>query len=61
MMKAAVIREAGGPEALKIEQLPVPKPQPGWVLIRVNAFGFNRLEMYIRKVRPIRICAVLRC
>ena len=30
-MKAAVIREAGGPEVLKIEHVPVPKPEPGQV------------------------------
>ena len=51
MMKAAVIYEAGGPEVLKLEQRPVPTPEPGWVLIRVKAFGLNRSEMFTRKVR----------
>src|ERR1700757_606160 len=37
-MKAAVIREAGGPEVLKIESLPIPRPQTGQVLIHVKAF-----------------------
>ena len=35
-MKAAVIYEAGGPEVLKIESRPIPKPQAGGVLIRVE-------------------------
>jgi NADPH:quinone reductase-like Zn-dependent oxidoreductase len=49
MMKAAVIYEPGGPEVLKIERRPVPKPQPGEVLIRVRAFGVNRSELFTRQ------------
>jgi NADPH:quinone reductase-like Zn-dependent oxidoreductase len=48
-MKAAVIREPGGPEALKIESLPIPAPNPGWVLIRIRAFGLNRSELFTRQ------------
>jgi NADPH:quinone reductase-like Zn-dependent oxidoreductase len=48
-MKAAVIREPGGPEALKIETLSIPNSQPGWVLIRVKAFGLNRSELFTRQ------------
>jgi NADPH:quinone reductase-like Zn-dependent oxidoreductase len=48
-MKAAVIREPGGPEKLMIESLPIPQPQPGWVLIRVKAFGLNRSELFTRQ------------
>ena len=48
-MKAIVIREAGGPEVLKIETMPVPEPKPGWVLIRVRAFGLNRSELFTRQ------------
>ena len=49
MMKAAVIHEAGGPEVLKIESLPVPVPKNGEVLIRVKAFGLNRSELFTRQ------------
>jgi NADPH:quinone reductase-like Zn-dependent oxidoreductase len=49
MMKAAVIYEAGGPEVLKIESWPIPKPQAGEVLIRVKAFGLNRSELFTRR------------
>jgi NADPH:quinone reductase-like Zn-dependent oxidoreductase len=47
-MKAAVIREAGGPEVLKIESRAIPTPQSGEVLIRVKAFGLNRSELFTR-------------
>jgi len=48
-MKAAVIREAGGPEVLKLETLPIPAARPGWVLVRVKAFGLNRSELFTRQ------------
>jgi NADPH:quinone reductase-like Zn-dependent oxidoreductase len=48
-MKAAVIRQPGGPEMLRIESLPVPVAAPGQVLIRVEAFGLNRSEMFTRQ------------
>lgn len=48
-MKAAVIHEAGGPEVLKIENLPIPTPKNGEVLIRVKAFGLNRSELFTRQ------------
>ena len=48
-MKAAVIYEAGGPEVLKIESRPIPKPRPGEALIRVKAFGLNRSELFTRQ------------
>jgi NADPH:quinone reductase-like Zn-dependent oxidoreductase len=48
-MKAVVIHEAGGPEALVIEERPVPQVKPGWVLIRVKAFGLNRSELFTRQ------------
>ncbi len=49
MMKAAVIYEAGGPEVLKIESRPIPRPKDGQVLIRVKAFGLNRSELFTRR------------
>ena len=48
-MKAAVIRRPGGPEMLRIEKLPIPVAAPGQVLIRVEAFGLNRSEMFTRQ------------
>ncbi|KAK9329167.1 chaperonin 10-like protein [Lipomyces starkeyi] len=48
-MKAVVIHEAGGPEVLKLEIRPIPRPQNGQVLIRVKAFGLNRSELFTRQ------------
>ncbi|OAQ60728.1 zinc-binding oxidoreductase [Pochonia chlamydosporia 170] len=48
-MRAVVIREAGGPEVLKIEERRIPTPQPGQVLIRIKAFGLNRSELFTRQ------------
>lgn len=48
-MDAIVIREAGGPEVLKIEKIPVPQPKAGHILIKVKAFGLNRSELFTRQ------------
>src|SRR4051812_48589182 len=47
-MRAVVLDAPGPPEALRIREIPVPEPRPGWVLIRVKAFGINRSEMHTR-------------
>jgi NADPH:quinone reductase len=45
----AIVRQAfGGPEQLKITDVPTPAPSTGEVLIRVRAFGLNRAEQYFR-------------
>jgi NADPH:quinone reductase-like Zn-dependent oxidoreductase len=49
MMKAVVVHEPGGPEVLRVERVPVPKPARGEVLIRVKAFGLNRSELFTRR------------
>jgi NADPH2:quinone reductase len=48
-MKAIQISETGGPEVLKLVELPIPEPGPGQVLIRVEATGVNFIEIYFRK------------
>ena len=47
-MKAIVVREFGGPEVMKLEDLPEPSPGPGQVTIRVRAVGVNPVDAYIR-------------
>jgi len=47
-MRAVVLDAPGPPEALVIRDIPVPDPAPGWVLIRVRAFGLNRSELHTR-------------
>jgi len=48
MMKAWVRQNYGGPEQLKLRDLPMPVAGPGDVLVRVRAIGINRAEMYFR-------------
>ncbi|HEX6524952.1 MAG TPA: zinc-binding dehydrogenase [Streptosporangiaceae bacterium] len=47
-MKAVVLDGPGPPSALQIRQVPRPHPDPGWVLISVNAFGLNQAELHMR-------------
>jgi len=47
-MKAIVVREFGGPEVMKLEEVPVPSPGPGQLLVRVAAVGVNPVDGYIR-------------
>ena len=47
-MKALVVREFGGPEVMKIEEVPSPSAGPGQILIRVRAVGVNPVDTYIR-------------
>jgi len=48
-MKAIQIQETGGPEVLRIVDLPIPIPGPGEVLIRVETVGMNFIDIYFRK------------
>jgi NADPH2:quinone reductase len=48
-MKVMQVIETGGPEVLKLAELPIPEPGPGQVLIRVEAIGVNFIEVYFRK------------
>src|SRR5690349_20032909 len=48
IMRAVVLEAPGPPDALQIRELPIPEPRPGWVLIRVKAFGLNRSELHTR-------------
>src|SRR6266567_3968985 len=47
-MKAVVLSAPGPVENLQIRELPTPEPQPGWVRIKVEAFGLNRSELHTR-------------
>jgi NADPH2:quinone reductase len=47
-MKAILVREFGGPEVLKLEDVPTPKPAAGQVLVRVHAAGVNPYDTYMR-------------
>ena len=47
-MKAIRVHEFGGPEVLKLEEVPTPAPGADEVLINVNAIGINPIETYLR-------------
>ena len=47
-MKAIRVTAFGGPEVLRLEEVPTPKPGPGEVLVRVHAVGVNPVETYVR-------------
>ena len=47
-MKAIVIEQAGGPEALQLKEVPTPQVKPGWSLVKVKGFGINRSEIFTR-------------
>ncbi|MBA2441899.1 MAG: zinc-binding dehydrogenase [Rubrobacter sp.] len=47
-MRAIVVRETGGPEVLGLEDMPVPDPGEGEVLIRVVAAGVNYADAGLR-------------
>ena len=47
-MRAVVLDAPGPPEALQIRDVPVPAPESGEVLIKVEAFGLNRSELHTR-------------
>ncbi|WP_329296856.1 alcohol dehydrogenase catalytic domain-containing protein [Streptomyces pseudovenezuelae] len=48
-MRAVVVTRPGGLEALEIKDVPVPVRTPGWVRIKVRAFGVNESEVTTRK------------
>jgi NADPH:quinone reductase len=48
-MQAIQIQETGGPEVLRLVELPIPQPGPGQVLLRIEATGVNFIEIYFRK------------
>src|ERR1700734_2465360 len=47
-MRAIQMTEFGGPEVLKLAELPVPEPGPGEVLIRVSRAGLNFADTHTR-------------
>jgi NADPH:quinone reductase-like Zn-dependent oxidoreductase len=52
-MRAAIFHENGGPEVVRIEELPRPAPGPGEVLLEVKAAALNHLDLWVRRGLPI--------
>ncbi len=51
-MKAVRIHEHGGPEVLRYEDAPEPKPRADEVLVRVRACSLNHLDLFVRGGLP---------
>ena len=48
-MKAAVTVNAGNPDVIQFQEVPMPDVKSGWVLIKIKAFGLNRSELFTRR------------
>jgi NADPH2:quinone reductase len=44
VMRALVVEQPGGPEAMRLRQLPAPRPGPGQVVVAVEAAGVNPVD-----------------
>jgi NADPH:quinone reductase-like Zn-dependent oxidoreductase len=52
-MRAALFHEHGGPEVLRVEEIPTPTPGPGEILLQVRAAAMNHLDLWVRRGLPI--------
>ena len=60
-MKAIRVEQYGGPEVLRLVDVPIPEPGPGELLIRVEAAGVNFVDVYHRTgALPASRCRSLR-
>jgi len=50
-MKAIQVQKPGGPEALTLVDLPVPRPKPNEALVKIAASGVNFIDVYFREGR----------
>jgi NADPH:quinone reductase-like Zn-dependent oxidoreductase len=51
-MKALAFNEFGGPDTLKLQDVPDPKIKPTEVLVRVRACALNHLDLFVREGIP---------
>src|SRR5437867_12866933 len=56
-MKAIVLREFGGPEVLRLEEVPTPTPAAGEILVKVRSVSVNRnLDLIVRQGNyPVKV------
>lgn len=48
-MKAVVLKHPCTAEELTVDEVPMPQVKPGWVRVKIKAFGINRSEMFTRQ------------
>src|SRR5690348_10786461 len=51
-MKAAIIKEWGGPEAMEYGEIDAPEPIDGQILVKVEACALNHLDIFVRRGLP---------
>jgi NADPH2:quinone reductase len=59
-MKAVIVQEPGGPEAMQYVDVPQPSPSAGEAVIKIKASGVNFIDVYFRtglykSDKPIRL------
>ena len=47
-MKAVILEEPTPAERVRLTEVPIPQARPGWVLVKVKAFGLNHSEQILR-------------
>ncbi|MBW3534863.1 MAG: alcohol dehydrogenase catalytic domain-containing protein [Gemmatimonadetes bacterium] len=51
-MRAALFHENGGPDVVRVEEVPTPEPGPGEVRLKVRAAALNHLDLWVRRGLP---------
>ncbi len=48
-MRAVVLEHPCEAQELQVREVPLPDVKPGWVLVKIQAFGINRSEIFTRQ------------
>ena len=48
-MKAVVLDKITEGKDIVLSEVPIPEVRPGWVLVKVKAFGLNHSEKLLRR------------
>jgi NADPH2:quinone reductase len=58
-VRAILVRERGGPEVLRLDEVPEPEPGPGQARVRIAAAGVNFIDVYHRTgLYPVELPSV---
>ena len=52
-MRACLFRSHGGPDVLRLEEVPRPVPGPGEILVEARAAALNHLDLWVRRGLPL--------
>ena len=55
-MKAVVLNGITPADQVKLTEVPIPQVKPGWVLVKVRAFGMNHSEQVLRLKKGGIVC-----